>query len=585
MRRILLIPFLFIAFVMSAAPIGEKRAREIAEKFFAEAATKAGNASLVLEWAGNDMDGAVLTKSAQGDIDRAFLYIYNREGNNGFVVIAGDDNVKPILAFSYSGSFELNNMPDGARYILSGWCKQVQAARNSTVTKVATKSGSSVGNIICEYQTALWGQREPYNREAPVINESRCVTGCVATAMSILAYYHKFPERGIGTIGTYHPEYEDGPHTLGRTYDYNNMLPSYHDENGQPLAYTDEQGNNVAALMYDMGRSVTMSYGPQESLAMFSSIPNALITHFSYSKSALLIQGQSYPYEEWVNMLQQNLAEYGPTLFSGRNNSEGHTMILDGCTDAGYFRFNYGWDGWANGYYLLPEQQFAYNQDAIFYLEPDSEGTSTYQDMINLNSNSGVNGIETDVVGEFAKCQQFNLRMGSAVNKGVTKFTGDVAIALCSANGSVKQILHTFSNCEINCNYGIYSDAAIPVTITENLAEGDRIRVVYDGAYSDGWQWARRYSEGVVDEIIVYASPDDIAESLGISYVKETQTLTFVSAIPVVYSVKDSSSNEKTSGNAAAKQSINIDMQAYAAGTYTFSFKSGGNPYVLTIIK
>lgn len=116
-----------------------------------------------------------------------------------------------------------------------------------------------------------------------------------------------------------------------------------------------------------------------------------------------------------------------------------------------------------------------------------------------------------------------------------------MAIALCRADGSIKQILHTFSNCEIARDQGIYSDAAIPVTITEDLVEGDRIRVVYDGAYSEGWQWARRY--------------------------------------------KDSSSNEKASGNAAAKQSVSIDMQGYAAGTYTFSFKLGGNPYVLTIKK
>ena len=40
--------------------------------------------------------------------------------------------------------------------------------------------------------------------------------------------------------------------------------------------------------------------------------------------------------------------------------------------------------------------------------------------------------------------------------------------------------------------------------------------MVYDGAYSEGWQWARRY--------------------------------------------KDSSSNEKASGNAAAKQSVSIDI-------------------------
>ena len=41
MKNILFIPFLFIAFYMSAAPIGEKKAREIAVQFFSQGSTKA----------------------------------------------------------------------------------------------------------------------------------------------------------------------------------------------------------------------------------------------------------------------------------------------------------------------------------------------------------------------------------------------------------------------------------------------------------------------------------------------------------------------------------------------------------------
>ena len=39
MKRVLIIPLLFIAFALSAAPIGERKAREIATSFFAKTST------------------------------------------------------------------------------------------------------------------------------------------------------------------------------------------------------------------------------------------------------------------------------------------------------------------------------------------------------------------------------------------------------------------------------------------------------------------------------------------------------------------------------------------------------------------
>ena len=77
MKKILFIPLLFIALCLSAAPVGEKKAREIAESFFTSAGTRSVAAVLNLEY----------VESISG---KDHIYVYNRQGG-GFAVIAGDD--------------------------------------------------------------------------------------------------------------------------------------------------------------------------------------------------------------------------------------------------------------------------------------------------------------------------------------------------------------------------------------------------------------------------------------------------------------------------------------------------------------
>ena len=46
------------------------------------------------------------------------LYIFN--ANEGFVVMAADDRIKPILGYSLTGSFKVEDMPENVRGWLQG---------------------------------------------------------------------------------------------------------------------------------------------------------------------------------------------------------------------------------------------------------------------------------------------------------------------------------------------------------------------------------------------------------------------------------------------------------------------------------
>lgn len=144
MKKIaLLISLMLFCLNLMAAPIGEKRAREIAINFFAQHTTRStGDINLTLEWAGNSFTQPQRTSI---DADQALLYIYNNL-NRGFVVIAGDDALNPIIAYSFENNLLTDNMAEATEAILDAWCRQVAASRRASYS--ATRADEGIGSVV-----------------------------------------------------------------------------------------------------------------------------------------------------------------------------------------------------------------------------------------------------------------------------------------------------------------------------------------------------------------------------------------------------------------------------------------------------
>ena len=241
MKKLLFIPLLFISLYLSASPIGEKRAREIATQFFAKQITRGGSVNLDLEWAGQDINKAT-TRGAAGDLDEALMYIYNLSDSKGFVIVSGDDSTRSIVAYSNEGSFEVNDIADATRWILSAWCDQIETSRAANIPPlnggiIFDDSEDVVEELL--YETAKWNQGEPYNRLSPQYRAGKAPSGCVATAISIVMYYHKWPDCGVGTTKAYTIDYKNEDDSslnekmsipaneLGEMYQGDNMLMEY----------------------------------------------------------------------------------------------------------------------------------------------------------------------------------------------------------------------------------------------------------------------------------------------------------------------------------------------------------------------
>ena len=587
MKRLLIIPFLFIVFALSAAPIGERKAREIAMSFFAATATRSTSPEVALEWAGDKIVAGHIALLSTSNTDESLLYIYNRTDSAGFVVVAGDDGVeKQIVAFSYENNLQIENMSGGARYLLDGWCKQIAATRSGAEVATRAANGSDVGNVEKLYETALWSQGKPFNNEAPVIDGYRAITGCVATAMSIICYHNRWPEKGVGTTPSYkyrdyyNKEQQVPANTLGRTYDYANMRSDNY-ENG----YTSAEAAAVAALMKDIGTSVRMNYHYEASGAYSEDVAMAMATYFGYTKASVNAYGDGYTTKEWAKVLKNNIANFGPSYFCGSGEEGGHAFVLDGYTSANYFHINFGWGGVDNGYYLIPKIEFAEGQMIILNLEPDRDGTSTYKDNLLLYRYPG----RTDFLGLTTNVTKYNTGFyfdfdcGYILNDGMQDFNGAVRVALCDKDGALKEIL--VDDMSINdLPSGYLTAFSVRVCIDSAIAPGDRIRVEYKGSYSDDWQWLRAASLDIAEEIIVALQTDDIAKSLGMKFDKTSRKFTFASTYDLTYEVIDSSNNSKTSGAMEPKKVVTIDASTWSKGAYDFCFRRDGSEYKLTIV-
>lgn len=202
--------------------------------------------------------------------------------------------------------------------------------------------------------TDVWSQyTSPFNDLCPLDSTgTRCVVGCVATAMSQVMHYWQWPLQGVGSH-TYFDE-KGCRQTLTANfaehrYDWDNMLDSY-----DSVQYTKEQGEAVALLASDCGISVNMRYGAESSGTQSIYQPLALANFFDYDRGVQMYFRDFYSLDEITLMLKKELAAGRPVLISGYNNS-GHAYVLDGYDERDFFHACWGNPGGIdNNYTYLP---------------------------------------------------------------------------------------------------------------------------------------------------------------------------------------------------------------------------------------
>ncbi|MDE7426377.1 MAG: C10 family peptidase [Muribaculaceae bacterium] len=303
------------------------------------------------------------------------VYVFQNSAG-GYLISSARSCGAPVLGYADSGSFELNPTTE---WWLASYAAQMQnASSDDSYTAVSDELAPIEAMTVTE-----WGQGTPYNSLTPVISGTHAVTGCVATALAQVMYYHRWPAKGNGSHSyTLKATGESVSADFSNsTYDWSEMLPSYSSDSPESAR------NAVAELMYDCGVATNMQYTTGESSAQAVAIPNAMVEYFGYDKGLYYADRNYYDIEEWNRFVYDQLANYGPVQYSGQSDDGGHSFVCDGYSHDGYFHINWGWTGSANGYFLLtalsPTEQgegsagegYNFEQSIIADVQPPVEGS------------------------------------------------------------------------------------------------------------------------------------------------------------------------------------------------------------------
>lgn len=375
--------------MLSANPVTEAEAKQQAAQFLAQR-MHSGARRAPLK-GGTNLTLAGQTKG---------YYAYNIGRGNGFVMMSASDRTQPILGYADEGQFNLSNAPQPLKQYVQRLSAIVEAAEQGNAQLAPRKSAAESGmatpvsvakNFVPTLVSCRWNQGSPYNLECPKYtdsngNQQTAATGCVATAMAQIVYYWKWPKTTT-TMPAYTTNWNK------QTVTYPEMAPTSFKWDKMSDVYNGKQSQEsqqaVAHLMRALGHGAKMGYGPASG-ANSGNAAAALRNYFGYDKSSFYTSHEKYTYEEWENLIYNELAAGRPVLMNGDNSdlTGGHEWVCDGYDGNGLFHMNWGWGGMCDGYFILtvmfPDQQgiggstssdgYSMSQGIVVGLQPNYSG-------------------------------------------------------------------------------------------------------------------------------------------------------------------------------------------------------------------
>lgn len=397
-------------------------------------------------------------------------YVFNNDAG-GFVIIAGDDAVTPVLGYTSTGSFDAENLPDGLKDLLKSYERQIAALGDNYVANQTATRAAFTGEKLLK--TAEWNQSNPFNKYTP----NNYVTGCVATAGAIVMKHHGYPAKGTGSH-SYTWNGQTLTANFGHDYDWANM----------PTKYTvgnDEAFDGVARLMSDLGVAVEMNYAKDGSGAYIGNLVTALQKYYGYSKLSHLMAIEDVGAEAWNSRLREEIDANRPVLYAASDPSgSGHAFVIDGYKDES-FSVNWGWGGYCDGFYkigaLNPESvgkptgdKYNVGQSAVFGMQP-SDGTEKVSPLGFRKFDGYIQEMNMNVT-DVKKNVAFKVFVPPVGNRGTDAFKGTIRLILKNSKGETRQNLASFDVVMIVNQY--YPTLTFNAVSEVDAAPGDYLAIV-----------------------------------------------------------------------------------------------------------
>jgi len=328
-------------------------------------------------------------KDGVKDVD---AYIVNFANNEGFAVLGANTEIDEIVAVAEQGHLDastldisFSNQVDSASLENSSFVKQIikfglaigklggsrgegdidweEDEEGGHGGDNGTEGGGGAASFVTRTPmlTYSWNQNSPYNMYCfrtplggyPV----NALTGCSNTAMAMIVTYNEFPQ----------------------TLSINNVTLNWELMKSDSLS-TDLDSiriNHIALLMGSIYNYVDKVVTESYTMITPQQIKNVM-EEFGYIN--VVKHSNSDFTNEMASLVSQMLRYYKPVFISaipGTSFTNAHSWVIDGAkysSDVYLLHFNFGWEGYCNGYYsrscLNPAHAVEYD-NAYTYKEDD----------------------------------------------------------------------------------------------------------------------------------------------------------------------------------------------------------------------
>lgn len=537
-------------------------------------------------------------------------YVFNIQGGIGFVMIAADDNIIPVLAYSTESSFDYSKISPAAKDWVDGYKNEIAAsittkypAREGTAEQWEALKNAPVMNkaakktAVAKLVNSTWDQAPGYNNNCPVPGGGTSATpsGCVATATAQVMRYWSWPTIGAG-YHFYTPPY---PYPK-RTADFGNTEYNWA---AMPLGYSNA---NIAKLMSDIGVAVNMNYKPGESgaytLITESPVTNcseyALKTYFHYKRSIHGVHRYSdgsgvstISANAWAIILKTDIDSARPILYSGHGSAGGHAWVCDGYDASNKFHFNWGWSGSGpDGFYSVDNLNppslgigggggaFNTQQAVIMGIQPDSFDAVTDNIKLAAHLDHTVDMPATYPVPAFSV-------VTAVTNSNATAYSGDFCLQVFDADLKYQFTMQTLTG------KSVAAGATLPLTFSSStmmyqLVPGYyKLRVLYRPTGSSTWSYVGDNGTFINENAINVSNTQDMELATTIGLTPSSTSLKIGAPLSVVASIANEGTTSFNGSYRAVLTSVVTGTQTPigAAVSEAIPYLGTGGPYTFAL--
>ena len=380
---------LFLYSSVTAGPVSSQQAQKVAESFLkikitaartVQSSKRFGLLSL------NSQAGPANLREIRDDNGAVLVYVSEFQPC-GFVAIAPDTDIAPIIAYSFRTSFPADNDTKNPLYRMLKADMELRAKALAEYKQSNTAENIRLWNLYADedgtddtgqtfqqwpkenttftggWLETMWHQGPFYNAFCPrdPVDANRAYVGCVATAMAQLVNYHKqcamqFDEDDSYT--TYAGINFDSDSELYDFLSFEELNENIADIQAKYDANVNINDMDAAVLSFACGVAIQMDYSSEGSGASPYDLHEALLDKLGYY-SADMTGGLS---QESYHILQENMINGLPALIGivPPDGWGGHAIVCDGYNTDGEYHLNFGWgaeypEEMTEVWYHLPE--------------------------------------------------------------------------------------------------------------------------------------------------------------------------------------------------------------------------------------